>query len=193
MGVRYRKSIKLGGGAKLNIGKKSAGISFGGKHGGISINSRTGATGHVSAPGTGLSYRTKLGGGKSRRRDAATTNYATGYSSAHGLSASAPEPSAAPLTEKEIKRHKSILANTGPTLAAFFVLFLLPESIVASVLLLLLYLLLVSGSDQACATAVTALRPSDPTISDVKPYQRRWWIILMEIILAAKILVLIIL
>ena len=31
MGLRFRKSIKLGGGARLNIGKKSVGLSVGGK------------------------------------------------------------------------------------------------------------------------------------------------------------------
>lgn len=31
MGLRFKKSIKLGGGAGLNIGKKSVGLSVGGK------------------------------------------------------------------------------------------------------------------------------------------------------------------
>ena len=53
--------------AKLNIGKKSIGLSLGNKYGGVSINSRTGAQARVSAPGTGLSYTTKLGGKKKRR------------------------------------------------------------------------------------------------------------------------------
>ena len=65
VGLRYRKSIKLGGGAKLNIGRKSVGVSFGNKYGGVSFNSRTGSTGRVSAPGTGISYRTSLNGGAS--------------------------------------------------------------------------------------------------------------------------------
>lgn len=67
MGFRFRKSVKLGKGVKLNLGKKSAGVSFGGKHGGISINSKSGARGRVSIPGTGVSYSTKLSGGKSKR------------------------------------------------------------------------------------------------------------------------------
>lgn len=65
MGLRFRKSIKIAPGVKLNIGLKSVGISVGGKHAGISINSKTGATARVSAGhGTGLSYVTKIGGGK---------------------------------------------------------------------------------------------------------------------------------
>lgn len=62
MGIRFRKSIKIAPGVKLNLGKKSAGISIGGKHGGISYNTRTGTRARVSAPGTGISYSTKVGG-----------------------------------------------------------------------------------------------------------------------------------
>lgn len=65
MGLRFRKSIKIAPGVKLNFGLKSVGVSIGGKHAGISINSRTGATARVSAGhGTGLSYVTKIGGKK---------------------------------------------------------------------------------------------------------------------------------
>lgn len=60
MGIRFRKSIKIAPGVRLNIGKKSTGISIGGKYGGISMNSKTGMRARVSAPGTGLSYSTKI-------------------------------------------------------------------------------------------------------------------------------------
>lgn len=56
MGLRFRKSIKIAPGVKLNLGKKSAGISIGNKYGGVSYNSKTGARARVSAPGTGMSY-----------------------------------------------------------------------------------------------------------------------------------------
>lgn len=72
MGFRFRKSVKLGKGVKLNFGKKSVGVSFGGRHGGVSINSKSGARGRVSLPGTGISYSTKLSGGKKKR--ATTSN-----------------------------------------------------------------------------------------------------------------------
>ena len=39
MGLRFRKSIKLGGGAKLNINKKSVGMSVGGKGARYTVNS----------------------------------------------------------------------------------------------------------------------------------------------------------
>lgn len=61
MGFRFRKSITLLPGVKLNIGKKSVGISLGGKFFGLSLNSRTGARARASLPGTGLSYSTRIG------------------------------------------------------------------------------------------------------------------------------------
>ncbi len=64
MGLRFRKSIKIAPGVKLNIGSKSVGVSLGGKFAGISLNSRTGAQVRASAPGTGLSYTKKIGGKK---------------------------------------------------------------------------------------------------------------------------------
>lgn len=80
MGLRFRKSIKLGKGVKLNLGKKSAGLSFGGKHGGISFNSKSGARARVSIPGTGISYTTKLGG--SSKKKSTKKNSSISHSSA---------------------------------------------------------------------------------------------------------------
>ncbi len=58
MGFRFRKSIKLGKGVRLNLGKKSVGLSFGGKGFRTSINSKRGITSTLSIPGTGISYIT---------------------------------------------------------------------------------------------------------------------------------------
>ena len=68
MGLRFRKSIKLGGGAKLNIGKKSVGMSVGGKGARYSVNSSGRRTKSVGIPGTGLSYVSTSGGRKSSNR-----------------------------------------------------------------------------------------------------------------------------
>lgn len=65
MGFRVKKSFKIAKGVKLNVGKKSAGISVGGKHGGISMNSKYGTHARASIPGTGISYTTKLSGSQS--------------------------------------------------------------------------------------------------------------------------------
>lgn len=66
MGLRFRKSIQILPGVKLNIGKSSIGVSLGGKFGGVSLNSKTGAQARASLPGTGLSYTTRLGGNKKK-------------------------------------------------------------------------------------------------------------------------------
>lgn len=58
MGFRYRKSFKIAPGVRVNVGKSSAGISFGGNGLRYSINSKTGARTTVSIPGTGMSYTT---------------------------------------------------------------------------------------------------------------------------------------
>ena len=66
MGMRFRKSIKIAPGVKVNVGKKSAGISVGGKYGGVSVNSKTGTKVRTSVPGTGVSYTQKVGGSSSK-------------------------------------------------------------------------------------------------------------------------------
>ena len=77
MGLNFRKSIKVADGVKLNVGKKSAGVSVGGKYVGASFNSRTGARVRASLPGTGLSYTKSLGGSKkstSKKRKKSTAS-----------------------------------------------------------------------------------------------------------------------
>ena len=63
MSIRFRKSINLGGGLKLNLNKKSAGLSFGGKGARFSMNSDGRKTTSIGIPGTGI-YWTKSGDGK---------------------------------------------------------------------------------------------------------------------------------
>lgn len=71
MGMRYRKSIGLGKGVRLNVGKGSLGISAGVKVAHVSVNSRRGVTTSVGAPGTGVSYsKTRGWGGKGAESDA---------------------------------------------------------------------------------------------------------------------------
>ena len=61
MGFRFRKSLKIAPGVRLNVGKKSAGVSFGGKGLRYSINSSGRKTATVGIPGSGLSYSTSVG------------------------------------------------------------------------------------------------------------------------------------
>lgn len=67
MGLRFKKSIKLGGGARLNIGKKSVSMSVGGKGARYTVNSSGQRTKSVGIPGTGLSYVSTSGGRKKSR------------------------------------------------------------------------------------------------------------------------------
>jgi len=72
MGFRFKRSIKIAPGVRLNVGKKSVGVSAGVRGARISTNTRTGTRATISAPGTGLSYSTKIGGSSARASPSAT-------------------------------------------------------------------------------------------------------------------------
>lgn len=55
MGFRFRKSINLGSGFRLNLGKRGVGISAGIRGFRVGVN-RRGTYGSVGIPGTGMSY-----------------------------------------------------------------------------------------------------------------------------------------
>ncbi|MBQ2658069.1 MAG: DUF4236 domain-containing protein [Erysipelotrichaceae bacterium] len=67
MGFRYRKSIKLLPGVKLNLSKSGVSTSVG-KRGGTLNFSRRGTRATVGIPGSGLSYSTTLRGKRRTRR-----------------------------------------------------------------------------------------------------------------------------
>ena len=54
MGLRFRKSIKIFPGVKLNFNKKSVGLSFGTRGARYSVNSDGRKTTSIGLPGTGL-------------------------------------------------------------------------------------------------------------------------------------------
>ena len=62
MGLRFRKSFKVAPGVKVNLSKKSAGVSIGGKGAHISTNTSGRKTTTVGIPGSGLSYTHSSGG-----------------------------------------------------------------------------------------------------------------------------------
>lgn len=64
MGFRFRKSFKIAPGVRVNLGKKSVGISAGIKGARVSVNSSGRVTKSVGIPGTGISYvkTSKIGG-----------------------------------------------------------------------------------------------------------------------------------
>ncbi len=61
MGLNFRKSISLLPGVKLNLNKKSAGLSFGVKGARYSINTNGQRRATVGIPGTGISYTKTFG------------------------------------------------------------------------------------------------------------------------------------
>jgi len=69
MPLRFRKSVKIAPGVRLNIGKKSSSVTVGKK--GASVNfGKRGVYGNLGIPGTGLKYRSKISGtsNKSNRK-----------------------------------------------------------------------------------------------------------------------------
>ena len=64
MGMRFRRTISLAPGLRLNLGARGASLSAGPRGASVTIG-RNGVYGNVGMPGTGLSYRTRLDG----RRD----------------------------------------------------------------------------------------------------------------------------
>lgn len=60
MGIRFRKSFKVAPGVRVNVGKKSVGVSVGGRAGHVSVNSNGRKTVGASIPGTGISYSKSL-------------------------------------------------------------------------------------------------------------------------------------
>lgn len=73
MGMRFRKSINLGGGTRLNISKSGVGISTGVK--GFRVSNNTSGRSRVTAsiPGTGISYAKEIGSGSSAHKGSGKT------------------------------------------------------------------------------------------------------------------------
>lgn len=68
MGFRFRKSINLGGGLKVNLSKKGVGVSGGVK--GLRVGTGPSGTRVTSSiPGTGISYEKRLGKKASRSEE----------------------------------------------------------------------------------------------------------------------------
>ncbi len=62
MGLNFRKSIKIAPGVRVNVGKKSTSLSFGGNGLRYSISSNGKRRSTIGIPGSGLSYTTSSGG-----------------------------------------------------------------------------------------------------------------------------------
>lgn len=67
MGLRFKKSIKIAPGVKINFNKNSVSATVGSKGAHYTANSKGKTTSTVGIPGTGLSYSTSSSGGKSKK------------------------------------------------------------------------------------------------------------------------------
>lgn len=63
-GFRFRKSFKVAPGVRVNVGKKSMGVSAGTKGFSVSANTKTGIKSSVGIPGTGMRYEQKISQGQ---------------------------------------------------------------------------------------------------------------------------------
>ena len=82
MGMRFRKSIKICKGVKVNFSKSGASLSLGGRGHGVTFGG-SGTRAHVGIPGTGLSYNTRIGG-HTRSRSAYPFFVSVNYYKANG-------------------------------------------------------------------------------------------------------------
>lgn len=62
MGIRFRKSVKILPGVRLNLNKNSTSVTFGGKGAKYTVSSTGRKTTSISVPGTGVSYVESTGG-----------------------------------------------------------------------------------------------------------------------------------
>lgn len=83
MGLRFRKSVKIAPGVKLNLNKKSVGVTIGKKGAHYTVNSKGKKTASVGIPGTGLSYSTSSGGNTSNNKQTSSSS-STGGSNKKG-------------------------------------------------------------------------------------------------------------
>lgn len=78
MSTRFRKSINLGGGVRLNVSKKGVGVSAGTKGFRVSYGADGKVRRSVSIPGTGI-YDVKVVGGKSKGVDDMSSASSLGF------------------------------------------------------------------------------------------------------------------
>lgn len=74
MGLRFRKSIKIAPGVKVNLNKNSVSATVGTKGAHYTVNSKGKKTASVGIPGTGVSYTTSSGGSTKKTRKSSSSN-----------------------------------------------------------------------------------------------------------------------
>ncbi len=108
MGLRFRKSIKIAPGVKINLNKKSTSVTFGGKGVHYTASSTGKKTASVGIPGTGISYTQTTGPSNKQKK----TN----------KGGSQPMPTA-PQTNFQDPDHKKWYQKTGWIIALLILFF----------------------------------------------------------------------
>ena len=91
MGIRFRKSIKIAPGVKVNLNKKSTSVTFGGKGIHRTISSTGKKSTSIGLPGSGMYYTTSSGGSGNAKKKKTGGSSGTDYN----VASEAPDPSEA--------------------------------------------------------------------------------------------------
>ncbi len=159
MGFRFRKSFKVAPGVRVNVGKKSVGVSVGGKGARVSVNSSGRVTKSASIPGTGISY-VKSENLKGRKNNISRTEDYTSddsVSTPNSIAVSTPSPSQNP---KNSNNHR-VLQVIG--------------------ILLIVWGLILTASEPVFGLIWTAIgcfclhKRAAKIYADEKPFYRRRW------------------
>lgn len=102
--TRFRRSMKIMPGVKVNFNKNSVGVTFGGKGAHYTINSSGRKTASVGIPGTGLYYTESSGGGNSRKSSGGA---------AHNSISASPQKSGLEMANKKLKNNTTLFIITG--------------------------------------------------------------------------------
>lgn len=103
--TRFRRSMKIMPGVKVNFNKNSVGVTFGGKGAHYTINSSGRKTASVGIPGTGLYYTESSGGGNSRKSSGGAS-----YNSSISVN---PPKSDLEIASKKMKNNTILFIFTG--------------------------------------------------------------------------------
>lgn len=129
MGLRFRKSVKLCKGLRLNFNKNSTSLTFGGKGLHYTINSKGRKTKTVGIPGTGLSYTSVTQASTGSSTPNKQPSYSPPSSQNNGFQSG---PQGEDPNKKSTKT--LILHILQWLLTAFFLLCITPHGILANIL-----------------------------------------------------------
>lgn len=68
MAFRFRRSIQIAPGVRLNVGKRGTSLSMGRRGASVTFGGKPGTYANLGILGTGVSYRTRIDGAHSQRQ-----------------------------------------------------------------------------------------------------------------------------